>query len=217
MKMLNRNCLCGITAACCLTNVAVCSANSLDAAVDHGFYLGIQGGVAHTGYNKDTNNMIIDLFKPVTVHINSSNQSIYSRFFAGYQMNKYSAFEFGIGVIPSIKYDLSVDLLGVQAVNSNEYVYDAYVKGILPLNDSFSVYGKIGFALLEMQGFNASTSLYGVGTFDTKDNALVPTGGIGLTYNFTPHFGIGLFGTYYAGNRSFSGTSVGGLTLSYTF
>lgn len=90
--------------------------------------------------------------------------------FGGYQFNKYFAAEAGY-----------VDLgsTALPGATFDTKAWQASAVGSLPLNEQFSLTGKLGLAQTE-------TDVSGGGT----DNNTDPTYGLGLRYNFTRQFGL---------------------------
>ena len=85
----------------------------------------------------------------------------------GYQLNRNFAAELGYGTL--------FDKDGVEVT-----AWDLVGVGILPLNNQFSVYGKLGFAMWEAEGPG--------GSVDGTDL----TYGVGAQYDLTPKLGLRL-------------------------
>ena len=138
-------------------------------AADNGFYAGVTLGQSKTDNIATNTTMTKD------------TDTVYG-ILAGYQFNKYLAVEAqytGAGkytaTIPAgNNYSGKADAFSVTAV------------GILPVNDSFDFYGKLGFA-------NVKTTLSAVpATADTGATRNAATIGLGAQYNVTPAVGIRL-------------------------
>jgi OmpA-OmpF porin, OOP family len=110
---------------------------------------------------------------------------------AGYQFMPNLAVDFDYLRTPALK--VSANAFGyTEAVTlyANSFVLSA--KGILPVGDGFSVYGKIGPAI---QNFNASDNH---GNSDSSSNSVVTLYlGLGAQYNITSNFYVGALGSYF--------------------
>jgi outer membrane autotransporter protein len=112
-------------------------AATLAQASDAGFYVGGQVGYAHTNFaNTDSQNNITSA--------DIDNDGIGWGGLVGYQFNPYAAVELGY-----------LGAYGMKVQNPNGFpiseslnmqMVDLLVKGILPLNDVVSIYGKAGVA-----------------------------------------------------------------------
>jgi len=99
-----------------------------------------------------------------TGHIDGGAYGFGANAFLGYQLNRYVAVELG-----------ATGVLGLL----NTYTLDADVKGIVPLGDRFSLFGKAGGGLLTAQ-------VCFLGSCDNHTEPGVFVGG-GLGYAFTSH------------------------------
>ena len=59
--------------------------------------------------------------------------------------------------------------------------------GVLPLTESFAVFGKFGFFAWEVE---ASDTTAGIGAFTAQADGTNASFGLGLSYNFTPNLGV---------------------------
>lgn len=201
-----------------LTSLLLFSGSQAALAADNsGFYLGAEGGLANTKYS-DTVGISIPWIPSATQKITANDSKAFMRALAGYQFNNYIAVEAGAAMIPSVKFSLTSNIFGTKCDNSNEYIYDLNLKGIVPINEQFSVYGKAGVASLNLKSMKPDINLFqGVSTTIESNHALTATFGAGLNYAFTQHFSANLFYTGYVAKSSFGAINVGGVGLSYKF
>ena len=152
-----------LVSACGLASSAM-AANSMD----HGFYID-----ANLGWSK---------------------ASLLSEITDGSTNLKDSGFAWGLGGGYKFMPNLAVDFDYLRFVmlkdnsgdslNNNAFILSA--KGILPLGDGFSLYGKLGPALLDRtaNGYDLS-------------NTYTLYAGIGAEYNFTSNMYVGVLGSYF--------------------
>jgi OmpA-OmpF porin, OOP family len=143
-------------------------------AADEGWYAGVDVGRSRTN-------------SPPNIVLNKSTDTV-GGIWGGYQFNKYWGAEVfytgagkfnGVNAADTVAGSGKADVWGIDAV------------GTLPLSDTFSLYGKLGYA-----DTKTSTSSYVIATggpttlSGASRNAL--TGGLGLQYAVTPSVGIRL-------------------------
>ncbi|MBI5919265.1 MAG: porin family protein [Nitrosomonadales bacterium] len=130
-------------------------------AADEGFYAGLTLGSGKPGV------------APAGVTLSKNSDFIYGGLL-GYQLNKSFAVEgqfTGVGSVKDAAGNKSKgDALSLTGV------------GFLPLNDSFSLYGKLGVASVK------TTTAAGLGVTGVSRTGL--TYGIGAQYNVTPQLGL---------------------------
>ena len=137
------------------------------------------------------------------------NTGLAGRVFLGYQFNSYFAAEVGYYRFTQLDVNTKLDIdviilkqnftlptsLSTRATVRTEAL-DLVAKGILPLTDKFSIYGKLGLAYLNVIGkvslsVNSpllNTSLSG----NPSLNLVYPTFGIGANYDLTQHISTDL-------------------------
>jgi OOP family OmpA-OmpF porin len=182
-----------------ITSGSFADATTSATPINKGFYIG-----GNAGYGSTTcSTCSLSLFDSGS----TSNSGFAGDIFAGYQLNSYVAFEAGWGILPSVSFGDSdfFDLGDDTATASHFY---AAVKGMLPLNNQWGLFGKVGFDSMSISSDDLdSTSASGV---------LLAAGG---SYNFTSKFAATL--SYNQLIDSTSGTSFtvgyGALGLTYLF
>lgn len=151
-------------------------------AATNGIYVVGQAGYANT-HMKDK-----ITFKPSVSRFQIANNGLAGRLGIGYQFNPNLAVELGYlqlskhkGTIPASKNIApGTEILQQDAV-------DVAAKGILPINDKFSAYGKLGVAYLtstitsRFEGKKGNQN----GAFGIDKHTFAPEVGLGLTYNIT--------------------------------
>ena len=110
------------------------------------------------------------------------------KLFGGYQVNRNFAVEGGYA-------DLGQAAIPGAVLDTSAWF--AHAVGILPINEQFGLFGKLGLAMVE-------TDTTGIGTLDSTS----PAFGLGLRYFFTPQFGIrGEWDRFRAPGSPFTGKS----------
>lgn len=123
----------------------------------------------------------------------------------GYQFNQYLAVEGGYIHFNGIK----VQQAG-SATNANLYGLDLVVKGILPINDQFNVFAKVG--AMRLDGKLSST------TAQSAKSKIVPVFGVGAAYNINKQVAVDVQGLYTtAAKNSFRQTATVLAGVSYKF
>jgi OOP family OmpA-OmpF porin len=117
----------------------------------------------------------------------------------GYQLNDHFAFEFGYVDLGSIGYRAEgtvtdgVDTLDAEAVlGSSADGPVLSVLGILPIGERFSVFGRVGLALLNAKGTARITVDGEEGRASQSSQKSDPMFGVGVEYDLTKHFAIRL-------------------------
>ncbi len=135
---------------------------------DSGFYIGAGLGLLDTRYESYGNT----IFNGITylVHDHSNHLGLGFNGSFGYQFNKY------IGIESDIIYGTNLTGLG------------AAFKGTLPINDKYSVFGKLGYTSADA----------------LADSSGHVFGSVGVSYNVTSKFAIDLAGTQIGRSASLS-------------
>jgi OOP family OmpA-OmpF porin len=146
-----------------------------------GFYLGADAGFGATTCSACS-------ITP-TASASTTNTHFASTIFGGYQLNQYLALEAGWGFLPDVNYEYSFSRSGSSgsgnSTASTSHFYGA-VKGILPLNDNWNLFGKIGYDLMSVKSVNVAGD---------NISSLSPTGlllAAGGSYNFSKNLALAL-------------------------
>lgn len=117
----------------------------------------------------------------------------------GYQLNDNFAFEFAYVDLGSIGYRAGgtvtdgVDTLDAEAVlGSSADGPVVSVLGVLPIGERFSVFGRVGLALLNAKGTARITVDGEEGRASQSSQKSDPMFGVGVEYDLTKHFAIRL-------------------------
>lgn len=155
-------------------------------------------------------NRVVSVPSIDSLNIFFNNTGFAGRIFAGYQFNAYFAAEMGyyrfsplnikadfnVDVVILEKFDLSVPFDFTARATVYTYVVDLVGKGIYPVTDKFSLYGKLGVAYLNATGniiLAVKTKIVDLSiSTNPSINVLYPTFGIGLNYDITQHFSTDL-------------------------
>ncbi len=107
----------------------------------------------------------------------------------GYQFNPYFAVEGGYIDLGKAKYSASATG-GTYKQEGNASGFNIAAVGILPINESFSLFGKLGVIDAKVEGSARGTG--GAVNLNGSANAtkIKPTYGIGATYNVSKQLGI---------------------------
>lgn len=149
-------------------------------ATTPGFYATGQLGYAYTHLK--------DKLNPLSNNkVKIDNGALAGRLGVGYQLNQNLAVE--LGYLQLANQNVK-GLVGVNSVKVKQHAFDVAAKGILPINDKFNAYAKLGVAYLTTTAKGTSTPVFlyktASGTSDTHHN-WAPEVGLGVSYNFTPN------------------------------
>lgn len=139
-----------------------------------GFYAGGQLGYGHTSWTNSD------------LHVNSASidqDGLAGRVFGGFEFNENWAAELGYTRFPNTDVKNINGVAGNNGDINNQYDIDLVAKGILPLANSFSMYGKLGGAYAKA---SSSRDLI------TSSSRVYPTFGVGLSYDITPNVPVDL-------------------------
>lgn len=108
------------------------------------------------------------------------------RIFGGYQFHKHFAAELGYADFGKFTASGTAPGLGSVSAEVKANAWDLVLVGIVPVAESFSVFGKAGLALWDV---DSSATISGVGSASVSDDGTDFTFGIGAQYNFTKNVG----------------------------
>ncbi|MBV9575654.1 MAG: outer membrane beta-barrel protein [Gammaproteobacteria bacterium] len=155
-------------------------------AVGSGMYLGIMMGPA----TNDGSVEQVEVANPpgpagATTPAKPKTNQFGSRFFMGYQVNKYAGFEGGVNYFTGIKYD-TYNVPTSSGVQARVRSLDGTVKGIMPFGNWFDVYARGGIAVVYQTTSGAlnpgTNGEAGKSTYITKFR---PTLSLGASYSLT--------------------------------
>jgi len=136
-------------------------------AQDTGFYAGASFG-----------NSSVDACGVVPPGLSCDDKDSTIKFFGGYQMSRNFAVEIGYADLGKITASGPGGSLALEST-----AWEVTAVGILPLEKSFSLFGKIGL-------FSATTELTSTVGISGDDTATGLTFGIGARYDFTKSLGV---------------------------
>lgn len=158
------------------------------ALAEGNWYIG--AGVGHASVDVDEVMSELDVVRRFATSFHSSkNDSDTSyKLFGGYKYNKNFAVEAGYADFGQFEARASGNTGGTSfsakgMMDSNAFFVDAV--GILPLNDSFSVFGKAGLAYAHTKAKYSETVASLAYSESGSDDEFVPKLGIGAEYNIT--------------------------------
>src|SRR3990167_5970042 len=134
----------------------------------------------------------------------------------GYQFNKYIALETGYTQFPNLKFTFNSSG-GNISETTKIYGIDLLVKGILPINNKFSLFAMAGAMYFHTASTAITTGVYYLNRSDYNGTTSTyrPEVGLGAAYNLTKNVALSLQGiTALDGSNS---TYTGYTGLSYKF
>lgn len=151
----------------------------------------VVGAIGYSNIDTDKGELDRDLAAAGATGISSSldKNDVGYKFQVGYQFNKYFAVEGGYVDLGKTSY--SARFTGGTA-NADVKVSgpNIAVLGILPLNDSFSVFGKLGGINARVKANVSATGPGGSASASTSSTDFQPNFGIGAIYHVNKQFGI---------------------------
>ena len=163
-----------------------------------------QGGISQQDMNsiiQDALGVPYNAFTITSYSTGARSQGVAGRIYIGYQFNCFAAAEFGWAKYPNVP--IHAQASGTDLSLASAYIangtgsiqidaFDLVGKAILPFRDVFSVYAKAGAAYIEHRG-NEQGIVLVAGEQENGANYSInqrffPTFGLGLSYDFTPHF-----------------------------
>lgn len=154
-KVLITICALGAVAAMTLSTASL-AANDNEISINKGIYVGASIGYGGSGNNPYTHN--------------SRALGLIYGFNGGYKFNKYFALEGGYTALPNVT-------IGNSDLTKDNWLVDVAAKGIIPINQRFNIYGKVGIA-------RVSTKYNAIEALDSNQ----PNG---VKHRFTPLYGAG--------------------------
>lgn len=136
-----------------------------------------QAPAAYVGGQLGWGNIHQDGFKGLS-HSSSKDDGIAGRIYAGYQFNQYVAVEAGATKFSNMTSKGTIEGMRLKGTVKT-YAADLVAKGILPLQNGISIYGKAGAAYLHEK---AHASIAGFSSSETESKVL-PTFGVGTSYD----------------------------------
>jgi opacity protein-like surface antigen len=216
--MLNKKNILSVT---CSAVASLLFATTANATVS-GPYLGgdLGWGTTHQqGFEQ------IDILKGMDV--NTTQDGLAGRIFAGFKFNEYLAAEMGYTKFSNqtSKFNQNV---GLDNLAGNEkiqaYAVDLVAKGTLPLQNGFSLFGKLGAAYLAEDAsatVTASDPFFGTvsDSVSQNTNKILPTFGLGVSYDINSNLSteVSWMHIQKVGTTDLQNTDFIGLGLTYNF
>jgi len=179
--MLNKKTIVGLAVLGVSSLVAV---NSF--AASQGAYVGGQ-----LGWGDVHQKVSSSVLTGTTVHTNKDT-GLAGRVFGGYKLNDNFAGELGVSKFSDAKIKASANGYTTQGTLKTTAV-DLVAKGIYPIANNVSVYGKAGVAYVAERG-DAKLTRSGrvISAYSVDANKLLPTFGTGVSYDFNPNLAADL-------------------------
>lgn len=210
-------------------------------ATVNGFYLGGQGGwgnVHQEGLsNSDVTTVInsqVGDFTQTASSSSSSSAGLAGRIFGGYQISQNLAVELGYTRFHNMTASVSESFTDIDTSTTGKVstdmtlktqAVDLVAKGIIPFQNGFNIYGKLGAAYLRATGdANVTYTETGAapikGKVDASANSIYPTFGAGVGYDLTQNVVADVSWNRIqkvGGNSNLASTDLFAVGLSYHF
>jgi opacity protein-like surface antigen len=151
-----------------------------------GFYVGGQLGWSNTNPSSSDVTGTYPGFGNTVTSASSSGTGFAWGLNTGYQFDQNWAAELGYTRFANTSYTYRGTAAGVPFVNGtasyNQDAWSVVGKGILPFDNGFGVYGKLGVAYVRASSITAT--LAGITANSGNQNAWRPTAGVGVKYDF---------------------------------
>jgi opacity protein-like surface antigen len=174
----------------------------------------VQGGHVDLGYTKS----YIRGGLPGTTIGKIKDSGMAGRLFAGLTFNKYVATEVGYLRAPKVKVS-DITYQGVPGIgfSFNQYFVDLALKGILPINDTFSLFAKVGVAWVHGEKLKVTIQGFSVPVDQEEDDEYVPTSSVGMAYHFNEHLFADISYTQFFKRHDVPEAHFYGIGLGYKF
>jgi OmpA-OmpF porin, OOP family len=136
--------------------------SAVASAAAPGFYVGLQGGYGDTHYKHPVDSTVLT-----------------GRGSFGYQFDQNFAVEAGYTQFNKMKVSNQPN------AKVEQHAIDVFGKGILPLSNNFSLYGKVGAAYVDLKETNSFGATF-------TDNKFLPAFGAGVGYDLTPNVPVSI-------------------------
>lgn len=186
MHTRNRNLVLAFLAASCLLALA-----AEVAAADSGGYIGIAAGQSRAKVDRGGIDAIFTA-SSLTASTTIDETGTAFKIYGGYQISQNIAIEGGYSDLGKSKFH-SIVTSGGSGTGDGEwraYSIDISALGILPLGDQFSLFGRAGLGIWNLDFKFTASGPGGTGTVSESESGVSPLLGIGATFNFTPQFSL---------------------------
>lgn len=170
--------------------LAILALSSGIASADGNWYLGGSVGQASIDTNnvaRDVASVLRDDYGATSVYSSKDETDTNWKLFAGYKFNKNFSIEGGYADLGNFSAKAG-GVIGTPATISakvESYAIFVDVVGTLPLNESFSIFGKAGAAYTHTKAKVSGSWAGFVDSSSDSDNEVVPKLGLGAEYNLT--------------------------------
>lgn len=172
----------------CAVSIALFSmqaAQAQDAQGAQGWYAGIKGGVGHSSQSgNDIDNTLAK--QGISASTDTDKRDTIYALDLGYQFHKNFALEAGYVDLGKYKFDSNISAPAADTASGNYRVkgWTTSAVGILPLQNGFSAYGKVGMIFADTQ-FNAGSDSGATNIDSTSKSSTRPLYGVGMSYDFS--------------------------------
>lgn len=168
----------------------ILGATSVQAA-DTGFYLGGSFGQAKMSDFSGSDVDAVFASVGVTSRSTTDTKDDGWKVFAGYRIMKYLAVEGAYTNLgeASSRSVVTAPVPGTLNISAEAEAWSLSMLGILPLNDKFSLFGRLGFNTWNVD-VKATGTGSGATTFNYDDKGTDVLYGVGASYHFTPNLNL---------------------------
>jgi hypothetical protein len=162
-----------------------------------GFYVGLEGGYGYTHWADSFNDLIA-----IAPDATTTDEGLTARLLLGYDFNRYFGLESGVIMLPEASIDGDTPTGVNVSGNITNFAVDLFAKFMLPLNNIFGLYAKLGGNYFVSNG---SDSVVFPGETVTDQSAIHhigPAFGLGAYFHIVPNLTGDIGWLHYTGNSS---------------
>jgi opacity protein-like surface antigen len=195
-------------------SIAMAEGNTAKAGQNPSLIVGGQLGYIFQNYSTGDFNYMLKTNPQTKVRDNGFS----ARLYLGYDFTPNIGAEVGYLYLPKVRYKINDTIL----FSFRQQLFDMFVKGSYPVNDSVSIYGKAGAAWIHRNKVQTlvqtdpdpSKNKY---QYYDQEDKIAPALGIGATYNYNENLGFDVTASHYFQNGVVRSVSLIGLGALYKF
>lgn len=158
-------------------------------AADAGFYAGVSAGYSKVDFDVAAYNSALTNAGAVGVSTNSDDSDTGFKVFAGYQFNPYLGIEAGYTDSGEVSLN-STFVGGAATIKAEGTGWQGSVVGTLPISNSISAFGKVGFFAWDLDATIAATGPGGTASGSASTDGTDHVLGAGLNWKLNNTTGI---------------------------
>lgn len=162
-----------------------------------GFYVGLEGGYGYTHWADSFDDLIA-----IAPNATTTDEGLTARLLLGYDFNRYFGLESGVIMLPEASIDGDTPTNVSVSGNITNYAVDLFAKFMLPFNNIFGLYAKLGANYFVSNGSD-SVVFPGVTVTDQSSiHHFGPAFGAGAYFHIVPNLTGNIGWLHYTGNSS---------------